>query len=193
MDKTALVTNDLEIEGQVVEALSRTKIPITAVDWTWVPQFEASQLVVVTPLYDSKGPRETYARIFAALQAAGIYKTAPINEVFVMSPEDPLAKELTRQLKIITEGSVHILRSNGNQRPSYSVVFAPYLGLGEGGPIPSVKLKSETELRSFLEKRMAIEPYVINEALGKLTLKGSASIFNVPVNQRRLKKLGLAA
>jgi hypothetical protein len=193
MARTTMVINDVEIEGLIVEALSRTKIPVTAVDWTWVPQFEASQLVVVTPLYDSKGPRETYARIFAALQAAGVYKAAPIKEVFVMSPEDPLAKELTRQLKTNAEGSVHILKSNGNQRPSYSVVFTPYLGHGQGGPIPSVKLRGEVELRSFLEKRLTIQPDVVDEALGKLALKDSTSIFNVQVSHRRVKKLGLAA
>jgi hypothetical protein len=193
VDKAALVTNDLEIEGLVVEALSRTKMPVTAVDWTWVPQFEASQLVVVTPLFDTKGPRETYAQIFAALQAARIYKTAPIKEVFVMSPEDPLAKELVRQLKAITEGSIHILKSNGNHQSAYSVVFAPYLAQGKGGPIRSVKLRSEADLRSFLEKRLAIQPYVVDEALEKLAQKGSSSIFNVQVSHRRIKKLGLAA
>lgn len=188
-----MVINDVEIEGLIVEALSRTKIPVTALDWTWVPQFEASQLVVVTPLYDSKGPRETYARIFAALQEAGVYKTAPIKEVFVMSPEDPLAKELTRQLKSIAEGSVHILKSNGNQRPSYSVVFTPYLGQGQGGPIPSVKLRGESELRSFLEKRLGIQLFAVNDALDRLAFKGSVSIPNVQVNHRQIKKLGLAA
>jgi hypothetical protein len=130
MDKTTLVNIDQEIEGLIVEALSRKKIPVTALDWTAVPQFEAGQLVVVTSLYDSKGPRETYRRIFAALEAARVYEKAPIKEVFVMSPEDSLAKELVRQLKAITEGSIHILRTNGNHRSSYSVVFTPYLGTG---------------------------------------------------------------
>jgi hypothetical protein len=106
-----------------------------------------------------------------------------------MSPEDPLAKELSRQLKAITEGTIHIL-SNGNHRAGYSVVFAPYLGTG--GPIPSVKLRSDVELRSFLEKRLAIQPYVVDEALARLAQKGSASIFNVQVNLRQVKKLGLA-
>jgi hypothetical protein len=191
MDKTTLVNIDQEIEGLIVEALSRKKIPVTALDWTAVPQFEAGQLVVVTSLYDSKGPRETYRRIFAALEAARVYEKAPIKEVFVMSPEDSLAKELVRQLKAITEGSIHILRTNGNHRSSYSVVFTPYLGTG--GAIPAVKLRSEDELRSFLEERLAIQPFAVNDALNRLALKGSVSIPSVQVNHRQIKKLGLAA
>lgn len=191
MDKTTLVNIDQEIEGLIVEALSRNKTPVTALDWTWVPQFEAGQLVVVTSLYDGKGPRETYRRIFAALEAARVYEKAPIKEVFVMSPEDPLAKELVRQLKAITEGSIHILRTNGNHRFIYSVVFTPYLGTG--GAIPSVKLRSEGELRSFLEKHLGIQPFAVNDALNRLAFKGSVSIANVQVNHRQIKKLGLAA
>src|SRR5712692_4277617 len=107
-----MVANDLEVAGVVVEALSRAKMPVTAVDWIWVPQFEASQLVVVTSLHDTKGPREAYARVLNALSTAGVYQDIPIRELFVISPQDPLALELVRQLKSIAEGSIHILKSN---------------------------------------------------------------------------------
>jgi hypothetical protein len=191
MDKTPLVTSDQEIEGQVVEALSRAQIPVTAVDWTWVPQFEASQLVVVTPLHDTKGPREAYARILEALSVAGIYQSVPIRELFVVGPEDPLAQELVRQLKFITEGTIRVSKWNGGARAQYSVVFTPYLGTG--GAIPSVQLNGVDELRSFLEKRLGILPYVVDQALEQLSQKGSASIFNVQLDLRRAKKLNLAA
>ena len=48
MDQTPLVNSDIEIEGKLVSALSRARVPVTAVDWNWVPQLEESQLVVDT-------------------------------------------------------------------------------------------------------------------------------------------------
>jgi hypothetical protein len=191
MDKTPMVNNDLEVEGQVVAALSRAQIPVTAVDWIWVPQFESSQLVVVTSLHDAKGPREAYARILEALSDAGIYQSIPIRQLVVISPGDPLAHELTQQLRAVTEGTIHVSKTNGNGRAQYSLIFAPYLG--KGGAIPSVKLKDDDELRSFLEKRLGILPYTVDQAFGQLKQKGSASIFNVQLSLRRAKKLNLAA
>jgi len=192
VDKATLVTNDLEVEGLVVEALSRAKIPVTAVDWIWVPQFEASQLVVVTSLRDTKGPREAYARILEALSEAGVYQLIPIRDLFVMSPEDPLAQELVRQLKSTAEGTIHISKSNNeNGHTQFSVVFTPYLGTG--GAIPSVRMRNSDELRAFLEKRLGILSYVVDHALLQLDQKGSAAISHVQLNLRRAKKLNLAA
>jgi hypothetical protein len=192
MDKATLVTSDLEIEGLVVGALSRAKIPVTAVDWIWVPQFEASQLVVVTSLHDTKGPREAYARILAALSEAGVYQSVPIREIFVISPGDPLAQELVRQLRSISEGTIHLSKIALDEGSAqYSVVFAPYLGTG--GAIPSVRLHDDNELRSFLEKRVGIPRHDVDQAFGQLAQKGNASIFNVQLNLRRAKKLSLAA
>jgi hypothetical protein len=192
MDKTPLVEkDDLEVEGLVVDALSRAQIPVTAVDWVWVPQFEASQLVVVTSLYDSKGPRETYTRILEALHLAGVYQSVPIKELFVMSPQDPLAHELVRQLKLITEGNLHLSKISQNGRTEYSVVFTPYLG--EGRAIPSVRFRDEQELREFLKKRLAIFSSTVDEACNRLRQTGSTSIFNVRLSLRKAKKLNLAA
>ena len=190
MDKTSLV-DDVEIEGQVVAALSRAEVPVTAVDWIYVPQFESSQLVVVTPLYDTKGPRESYARIFEALSRAGSYSSVPIKEIVVLSPSDPLAQELIRQLKLLTEGALHITKSVERGQLHYYIVFTPYLG--KGGAIPSVKLQDDAELRSFLENRVKVFPYVVDQALGPLSQKGYASIPRVQLTLRRAKKLNLAA
>jgi hypothetical protein len=191
MDSTALVANSEEIEGLVVEALSRDQVPATAVDWVWVPQFESSQLVVVTPLYDSKGPRQTYARILAALREAGVYQTVPINEIVALSPQDPLAQELVRQLKHISEGALHLVGFSRNGHTEYSVVLTPYSG--KGGAIPSVRFRDQEQLRRFLENRLGVLPYLVGQALDRLRESGRASIFNVRLNLRKAKKLKLAA
>jgi len=192
VDKAALVASDLEIEGWVVAALSRAQIPVTAVDWSWVPQLEEWQLVVVTSLHDTEGPREAYTRIIKALSDAGVYQTIPLRKLFIKSPEDPIAKKLVQELRIIGEGSVHILRDvgpDGNQQ--YSVVFAPYSGTG--GAIPSVRPADENKLRNFLGKRLGIATYLIDEAFTQLSTKGSASIFNVRLTLRRARALKLVA
>ena len=192
MDKVALVANDLEIEGSVVAALSRAQVPVTAVDWDWVPQLGEWQLIVVTSLHDTKGPREAYARIIAALSEAGVYQNIPIRKLFVKSPEDPVAKKLVRELKIVGEGSIHILRDRKRDfNQAYSVVFAPYSG--SGGAIPSVQLANDDELRHFLGKRLAIDSYLIDDAFAQLSKRGSVSIFNVQLSLRRAKKLNLVA
>jgi hypothetical protein len=183
--------DDLKIEGQVVRALSERQVPVTAVDWTWVPQFDAAKLVVVSSLYDTKGPRESYARILEALSHAGIYQSVPITDIVVLSPSDPLAQDLVRQLKLVAEGSIHLSRRNGTGNARYSAVFTPYLGTG--GAIPSVTLNSDEELRAFLEKRLGVLPYLVDQALSELTQRGTATIPRVQLSLRRAKKLNLAA
>lgn len=192
MDKTTLVASDLEVEALVIAALSRARIPVTAIEWNWVPQLEEWQLIVVTSIADTNGPREAYTRIIGALTVAGVYQAVPIRKLFVKSPHDPLAQELVRQLKRMTEGTIHIVRNTGRGRhPNYSVVFSPYLG--SGGAIPSVSLRDDRELRDFLEKRLGIQGYLVNQAMVQLGQQGTASVFNVQLNLRRAKKLNLAA
>lgn len=192
MDKDTLVTSDIEIEGAVIAALSRAQIPVTAVDWNWVPQLDEWQLIVVTSLHDTKGPHQTYSRIIAALSDARIYQSVPIRRLFVKSPEDPIAKKLVQEIKTTGEGSIHIIRDAMNDgRHQYAVVFAPYSG--SGGAIPSVRLENDAKLRDFLAKRIGVASYLIDQAFSQLTTKGSASIFNVRLSLRRAKALKLVA
>lgn len=192
MDKAVLVENDLEVEALVIEALSRARIPVTAVEWNQVEETGQWQLVIVTSLYDTKGPREGYTRIFKALKSAGVYKSVPILELYLKSPKDPVAQELLQRLKFTTRGTIHIVRiTNGSGTSKYSVVFAPYLG--KGGAIPSVILRNEADLRSFLEKRLGILDYAVTRALPELNQRGRTSIFDVELDLKQAKKLNLAA
>jgi len=192
VDQTALVNSDLEIEGKVVAALSVARIPVTAVDWSWEPELERSQLIVVTNLVDTRGPRETYARIIEALGLAGVYQAIPFGKIYAKSPADPVARKLIEELKRISKGSIHIIRSApNNSTPHFNVVFAPYLG--SGGAIPSKRLVGENDLRVFLEKRLSVIPYFVDQALAELADRNSATIFNVELNSRRAKRLNLAA
>src|SRR5271170_1355659 len=73
MDQTTLVNRDLNAGARVMEALSRTKIPITLCKWVYLPELEEWHLVVASPWYDTKGALKTYGAVSDALERAGIY------------------------------------------------------------------------------------------------------------------------
>jgi hypothetical protein len=192
VDQTSLVNGDIEIEGRVVDALSRARIRVTAVDWNWAPQLNESQLIVVTPFSDTRGPRETYARILAAFTAAGVYRSIPITRLFVKSPGDFVARKLVEKLKRKAEGSIHIEKNvPANGVPRYNLVFAPYVG--SGGPIPSRHLKGDPSLRSFLENELGVSSFVADRALADLAHRGRSTIPNIQLTTRQAKKLKFAA
>ena len=192
MDKATLVRSDLEIEGRILEALSRGKIPVTLVDWNYVSEIEEWQLVIATPLYDSKGAHEAVSRVIKALQQAGIYEDVPIRRVSVLSPNDTLVKTLEQEVKVLTEGSIHIVgldQNKPNHENVYVVIFSPYTG--PGGAVPARHIKGLVELRRFLEVSLHIWTTSVDEALHKLARKGNASIPNVQLSKREAKRLGL--
>src|SRR5436853_2641093 len=141
-----LVGSDVESLGRVMLALSRSRVPVTLCELNYVPQLDEWQLVIATPWYDTRGPREAFAKVVSALQKDGIYSAIPIRRVFVKSPDDPLVQTIEQETKIKTEGVVHIAdygrRDNGNV---YSLVFSPFTG--PGGAVPSVRISGPERLR----------------------------------------------
>lgn len=174
-----------------MEALSRTKIPVTLCDWNYDPELDEWQLILATPWYDSKGPLQANSLVIKALQDAGIYQDAPIRRLSIRSPEDPLVKDLQHEAKERTEGSIHIVDySSPSGNDEYSVIFAPYTG--PGGAVPAKRLSGREELRKFLKNRLHIWPAVVDEALAELARKGNASIPQVQLTTREARRLGLA-
>jgi hypothetical protein len=191
MDKATLVRSDLDIGARVMAALSKAKIPVTVYDWSYVPRLDEWKLIIGTPWYDSKGPREAYTRVFAALQGAGIYQDVPLLRISLRSPQDPLVKALEREVKTETEGVIHIVNySSPGRGERYSVSFSPFAG--SGGAVPSKIVSGIDELREFLEERLRIGRSSVEEALRELQYKNNASIFHVRLTNRQAKTLGLA-
>lgn len=188
MDKAALVKSDLEIEGLVLEALSRAKIPVTLCVWHYAPQLEEWQLIIATPWHDSKSPRTAYSSVINALSDAGIYPDVPMRRIFVLGPKDTFIKALEREVKTSTEGAIHIVESRPNR--SYSVVFSPFIG--PGGAVPAHKLAGLNELREFLDKRLHIPRASVDQALADLKRKRNASILGVQLTNREARKNRLA-
>jgi hypothetical protein len=194
VDKATLVRSDLDTEGRVLSALSLAKIPATLVDLEYVSPLDEWHLVIATPLYDDKGPREAYSRVIKALQDARIYQDVPIRRVTLKSPTDRSVKALAAEIKVKAEGTIHILELGGLGEPrkptEYSVTFAPYTG--PGGAVPSRRFQRPEQLKTFLEDQVGVSPSSIDEAFSELHRKGSASIFQVQLTRREAKKLGLA-
>ena len=192
MDKEALVGRlDREAEGLVLAALSHASIPISLVEWNYVPQLGESQLIIATSLFDSRGPHEANSRVLTALSQAGIYQDMPIRRIFVKSPNDPTVKALERELRSRTDGSIHVLHFvTVNNVPEYSVVFSPYAG--GGGAVPSRTLVGTEDLRDFLDNDLDIPPATTNEAIEQLRKTKKAFIPNVQLTARKAKRLRLA-
>lgn len=193
MDNEALVRRELEIENLVLNALSVARIPVSLCVWNYVPQLEEHQLVIATPLYDTIGPHGANARVLQALTNAGIYSVIPTRRLFVLSPSHPTVKALEREVKVKTEGSIHILREPRNHPTlgeQYSLIFAPYMG--PGGAVQARKIFGASELRRFLNSQVHIWPSITEDAIHRLQTTSNASIPHVQLTHREAKRLGLA-
>ena len=175
MDQTTLVNRDLTAGALVMEALSRTKIPITFCKWVYLPELEEWQLIVASPWYDTKGPLKTSGAVFDALERAGIYKKVPFRRVRVTNPDDPLVKALQQQVRAQRDGFVHILKqtrpTNGDQ---YSLIFAPISG--PGGALPARRFSTLDHLRLFLAKDLHLRSGSIEDAIDEMKRTGASSV-----------------
>lgn len=193
MDQTVLVKEDRDIGVQVMEALSRVKIPITLWKWIYVPQLEEWQMIIATPWYDSKGPRATYTALVNALQQAGIYEQVPMRRVSIKSPSDPLVKALQQEAREQKEREfdIYLLKHPGHGNGAhYSLFFFPISG--PGGEAPSRRFANLTALKRFLTENLRVRPRSLDDALDEMEHSGTGSISPpVALKARDLRKLGL--
>ena len=191
MDQTTLVTNDLKAGALLMEALSRTKIPISLCKWIYMPELEEWHLVVASPWYDTKGPLKTSSAVTDALERAGIYKKIPMRRVRVTSSDDPMVKALKREVREPREGFVHLLKqTRSNNGDQYSLIFAPIAG--PGGALPARRFSNLDDLKLFLAHDLHLGPRAIEDAIGELKRTGASSVHPVSMGVRHARKLGLA-
>ena len=157
------MTWDVEVEGLVMSALSRQGVPASLVDWQYVPQLDEWQLVIATPLYDKHGPRNANASVVTALQRGGVYANVPMRRIFVKSPQDPAVRELEKEARTLTEGTLHLVNLGEGNRNNYMVTYAPCSG--QGGAIPARKFETLGDLSSFLEKELQVNRSSVEEAV----------------------------
>lgn len=191
MDQTTLVSRDLNAGALVMEALSRTRIPITLCKWIYLPELEEWHLVIASPWYDTKGPLKTSAAVTDALEHAGIYKKIPMRRVRVTSPDDPMAKALQQQVREQRDGFVHILKhARSNNGDQYSLIFAPIAG--PGGALPARRFPTLDGLKLFLAHDLHLKSSSIEDAIEEMKRTGTSSVHPVSLGIRNARKLGLA-
>jgi hypothetical protein len=174
-----------------MEALSRTKIPITLCKWVYFPDLEEWHLVIASPWYETKGPLKTSGAVTDALERAGIYKKIPMRRVRVTSPDDPLAKALRQDVREPRDGFVHILKqARSNNGDQYSLIFAPIAG--PGGALPARRFSALDDLKSFLAHDLHLRSGSIEDAIDEMKRTGVSSFHPVELGVRHAKKLGLA-
>jgi len=95
MDKTALVSLDIERGREVLDALEHAKLRVAIVLWVYLPEYEDWRLVLSARQFDSLDPREAYRRLHDSLAVAGLTaeKTPP---VMILPMTDPFIRELRR-------------------------------------------------------------------------------------------------
>jgi len=191
MAKAILVRRtDPEIQGLVMEALSRTQMPVTFCDWNYVEQLDETQLIIATPWYDSKGPRTAYSAVIDALQGAGIYEEIPLRRVYLKSPSDLLVKMMEREAQEAPdEGFLNLLHHKDG---SYSVVFAPLTGLsGSGSPVPARHFSESDEAGQFLLNELHLSPRDVEKAFLEARQHRIGSIVT-RLTESQLRRSGLA-
>jgi hypothetical protein len=191
MDQTTLVNRDLRAGAMVMEALSRTKIPITVCKWTYLPELEEWHLVVASPWYDTKGPFKTSRAVTDALERAGIYKQVPLGRLRVTSPDNPLAQVPRQKARESRDGFVHILKqARSNNGDQYSLIFAPIAG--PGGVLPARRFSTLDNLKAFLAHDLHLRSGSIEDAIDEMKRTGASSVHPVELGIRHARKLGLA-
>jgi len=72
VDKTALVSYDIESGNEVVEALDHADKPPKVALWAKLPEYEDWRLVIASDRFSQAGSLNGYTQLNAALEQAGI-------------------------------------------------------------------------------------------------------------------------
>jgi hypothetical protein len=88
MDKTTLVSVDLEKGAQILQILDHANLNVRVALWLYSPDYEDWRLVLSSPQFDAAGPVQAYGLVHDALEIAGVplEKTPPILVLRMNSP-----------------------------------------------------------------------------------------------------------
>jgi hypothetical protein len=166
--------------------------------------------MVATPLVDTKGPLAAYGDVNSALRRAGVFEDIPLRRIFLKSPNDRVLRSLEKESRAIQQeafrvvnepiagnfvedayvytGSIDITESenHGGTVPStYWVTYAPYSGPGDA----TWPVRGLDSLRELLLSKLHISHAIVESALQDVSAKKRASIPNLQLRARDLKRL----
>ena len=95
MDKTALVSVDIDRGAELLDILDRAKLRVSVVLWVYLSEYEDWRLVISGREFDVLDLRDAYRLLHNTLAAGGFTpeKTPPI---MIVPMADPFIKELRR-------------------------------------------------------------------------------------------------
>lgn len=114
MDKKFLVDHDIAVGRALLRQLDEHNIAIDAALWLLDPEAEQWRLVLATPLLKKLGRRETYKRLQPVLKEFLERSDLGVDDVTVVSPQDPLIQGLARTVSTPGSPSVSSIRLTGN-------------------------------------------------------------------------------
>ena len=101
MDKTALVSFDIENGQRVIDALERAGIAPSVALWAVLPEYEDWRLVIASKYLNPLSISDGYGKINSAMQQAGMsFSNQPtialrdINEPFIQALQNTFAQSL---------------------------------------------------------------------------------------------------
>jgi hypothetical protein len=214
MATTALVDkNSIDLGRRMIAELSRAGIPVAVGLWAFAPQSEEWQLTIATPLVDELGPLAAYGKVRKVLEKSGVEDHLPLRSIFLRSPKDRVLRSLQKESRALGHEDYRLVNAaiEGNfvedaylytgfiqinqlQRkahsPIYSVFYAPIEG--PGGIVPDRKFQEIDHLHDFLKNDLHVSEGTVESALRNLRERGSATVPNVELKDKDLKRLKLA-
>lgn len=106
MDKTALVGPDIEEGRRFLDLLGKAEIPMNAALWQRDEAFGRWSLIIVTPLVEHLGARETYRRLDQILSKVPDGSPIDLLNVSAMTPDAWFSKSLHRELRNVRDRAV---------------------------------------------------------------------------------------
>jgi hypothetical protein len=98
VDKTTLVSEDLETGKMLVTELDARGVPVDVAAWLQDGETGTWRLFLSSPIVESDGPRSIYQAVSDRLRALQI-ETVELDDVLVMGPRDNIARELKRLVR----------------------------------------------------------------------------------------------
>jgi hypothetical protein len=206
MATATLVDRDVDIGRKILLVLVQANVPVNVAFWAYVSQISEWQFFIATPLVDSKGHKAAYEQVLRALHDAGMDPQLPWRRIFLRSPKDPVLRSLEKQTET-PNGWIEIVEYGNIPKGTpnrYYVTYASY-------PSETYRILNEAvgdrfvedayvygkmwivpgfdNLREFLSRSFHLKPSTVESALEALSSQKSASIPEVRLQPRDLKRL----
>lgn len=95
MDKTAMVSIDIDTGAELVERLEQSKVKVAVALWAYLPEYGDWRMILSSRQFDSLDLRDALGLLHDSLDAAGITpERAPLVMILPMS--DPFIRDLRR-------------------------------------------------------------------------------------------------